>query len=296
MCTEKYVYPFTDFGFKLLFGSAENKEFLISFLNSLLDRDDEIIDITYRNTEMFGMSAADRKAVYDLYCVTSTGEHLIVEMQNAYQRYFLDRTVFYSSFPMQEAAKKGDWDYRLPSIYTVSFTNFVMPGTECDPDFKHVVKLADIATGRVFYDKLTYIYLEMPKFNKELGELESLSDHWLYVIKNLAKLDEKPRELRAKIFERFFKVAEIAGFSHEQRMAYEGSLKNMRDYANTISAAEEKGLKKGREEGMEEGMEMGRAEGMEKLKATARYLKSIGLATNDIIAATGLTESELCQL
>ncbi|MDE6650153.1 MAG: Rpn family recombination-promoting nuclease/putative transposase, partial [Muribaculaceae bacterium] len=127
MCTEKYVYPFTDFGFKLLFGSAENREFLISFLNSLLGRDDEIVEITYRNTEMFGISADDRKAVYDIYCETSSGDHLIVEMQNAYQRYFLDRTIFYSSFPMQEAAKKGDWDYRLPSIYTVSFTNFAMP-------------------------------------------------------------------------------------------------------------------------------------------------------------------------
>lgn len=251
MCTEKYIYPFTDFGFKLLFGSAENKEFLISFLNSLLGRDDEIVDITYKNTEMFGLTAGDRKAIYDLYCETSDGSHLIVEMQNAYQRYLLDRTVYYSSFPMQEAAKKGEWDYRLPSIYTVAFINFVMPDNACDPEFKHVVKLTDINTHRVFYDKLTYIYLEMPKFNKEIGELDTLSDHWLYVIKNLARLDEKPRELRDNIFERFFKVAEIAGFSHEQRMAYEASLKNMRDYVNTISAAEEKGLKKGLEQGRE---------------------------------------------
>lgn len=281
MCTEKYIYPFTDFGFKLLFGLVENKEFLISFLNSLLGRDDEIVDITYKNTEMFGISADDRKAVYDLYCETSSGAHIIVEMQNAYQRYFLDRTIFYSSFPMQEAAKNGDWDYCLPSIYTVSFMNFTMPDSPCDPDFKHVVKLTDISTGQVFYDKLTYIYLEMPKFNKELDELESLSDHWLYVIKNLARLDEKPKELREKIFERFFRVAEIAGFSREKRMAYEASLKNMRDYVNTISAAEEKGEKKGR---------------AEEAREIARKLKDLGLSADKISSTTSLTESEISRL
>lgn len=289
MCTEKYISPFTDFGFKLLFGTPANKEFLIAFLNSLFEGEPEIVDISYNNTEVFGQSPDDRKAVYDLYCETTTGSHIIVEMQNAYQRYFLDRTIYYSSFPMQAVAKKGDWDYRLPPIYTVSFLNFRMNDYLDDPDFKHVVRLMDVDTKKVFFDKLTYIYLEMPKFNKELSELRGFADSWLYIIKNLALLNEKPAPFRDKIFERFFKAAEIARFTPDQRIAYEVSLKSMRDYNNTVRSAEELGLKKGIEEGIKEG---------EKSKALsiARNLRSMGLPVSEIAAATGLPEIEINQL
>lgn len=203
MCNERYVNPFTDFGFKLLFGTPANKEFLIAFLNSLLESEEEIVDISYNNTEIFGKTPDDRKAVYDLYCETTSGSHIIVEMQNAYQRYFLDRTIYYSSFPMQAAAKRGEWDYRLPPIYTVSFLNFNIGDFATDPNFKHVVRLMDVDTKRVFYNKLTYIYLEMPKFDKGVDDLHGYADCWLYVIKNLALLNERPKELREKVFERF---------------------------------------------------------------------------------------------
>lgn len=285
MCRERYIYPFTDFGFKLLFGTPANKEFLIAFLNSLLKDEEEIVDISYNNTEIFGKSPDDRKAVYDLYCETTKGSHIIVEMQNAYQRYFLDRTIYYSSFPIQAVAKRGKWDYSLPPIYTVSFLNFNMSQYIGNPAFKHVVRLMDVDTHHVFYNKLTYIYLEMPKFNKEISELQSLEDYWLFLIKNLAKLESKPKEFRAKIFERFFKVAEIAHFTPEQRLAYEISLKNMRDYYNTINSAEEKGRAEGRAEGAND-----------KAMDIARNLKKLGISVEEISSATGLSEIAILKL
>ncbi len=294
MCTERYIYPFTDFGFKLLFGTAANKEFLISFLNSLLDRNDRIVDINYKNTEKLGLTPDDRKAVYDLYCETDDGTHLIVEMQNAYQKFFVDRTIFYSTFPMQEAAKKGRWDYELPPVYTVSFLNFVMPDNVFDTNFKHVIRLADVETHRVPTDKLTFIYLEMPNFNKEITELETLSDNWMYVIENLARLDQKPPQLRDKIFKRFFEVAEIARFSPEERLAYETSLKIMRDYENTINSAEEKGLNKGIEKGRAEGIEKGRAEGIAQERAASiRMMYDLDIPVETIAAKYGLSIAEI---
>lgn len=285
MCTERYVYPFTDFGFKLLFGTPANKEFLIVFLNSLLKDEEDIVDISYNNTEIFGKSPDDRKAVYDLYCETSKGSHIIVEMQNAYQRYFLDRTIYYSSFPIQAVAKRGKWDYNLPPIYTISFLNFRMTEYIDNPAFKHVVRLMDVETHQIFYNKLTYIYLEMPKFDKKIEDLHSLEDNWLYIIKNLAKLEAKPKEFRDKVFERFFRVAEIARFSSEQRMAYEASLKNMRDYNNTIISAEELGFEKGCAEGANT-----------KAIDIARNLLKLGMPIHEIASATGLKESEISQL
>ena len=301
MCTERYVNPFTDFGFKLLFGTPTNKEFLIMFLNSLFEGQHKIVDISYNNTEVFGKSADDRKAVYDLYCETDDGMHIIVEMQNAYQRYFLDRTVYYSSFPMKAVAKRGEWDYRLPPIYTVSFLNFNMGDYIGDPNYKHVVRLMDTRTGRVFFDKLTYIYLEMPKFDKEIDDLSGYADCWLYIIKNLVKLNERPAAFRDKVFEKFFKVAEIAQFTPEQRSAYEASLKNMRDYNNTVRDAEEKGMRKGlqrgRAEGLEQGLQQGKAQGArDKAIEIARRLKMLGLPVSEIAESTGLPESEILNI
>lgn len=305
MCTERYVNPFTDFGFKLLFGKPDNKDFLIEFLNSILDFKHPIVDISYNNTEVFGKTPDDRKAVYDLYCETSDGSHIIVEMQNAYQRYFMDRTIYYSSFPIQSAAKRGEWDYQLPHIYTIAFLNFKMDDYMGDPDYKHVVQLTDVNTHKVFFDKLTYIYLEMPKFNKDVDDLKGYADSWLYVIKNLALLDEKPATLRDKIFERFFQIAEICKFSQEDRIAYETSLKIMRDYNNTVKSAEYKGEVKGRAEGRAEGIAEGLAKGMAKGMAEgerkkafeiAIEMKKDGFTTVQISKITGITETDLTEM
>lgn len=305
MCNERYINPFTDFGFKLLFGTPANKEFLITFLNSLFDNNPHIVDISYNNTEIFGPSPDDRKAVYDLYCETSDGTHIIVEMQNAYQRYFLDRTIFYSSFPMQAVAKRGEWDYRLPPIYTISFLNFNMPDYVGDPNYKHVVRLMDERTHKVFFDKLTYIYLEMPKFNKDENDLNGYAECWLYIIKNLVLLNERPAAFRDKVFERFFRVAEIARFTPEERAAYETSLKNMRDYNNTVRDAEDLGMQKGMQKGMQEGMQKGMQKGMtkgievgrvEEKKLIAHNLKNLNVPIDKIIESTGLSESEIIDL
>ena len=297
MCTERYIDPFTDFGFKLLFGTPANKEFLIMILNALFDGREVVKDISYNNTEMFGMTPDDRRAVYDLYCLTEDGTHIIVECQNAYQKYYLDRTVFYSSFPMQAVARKGEWNYDLPRIYTISFLNFTMPQYATDPHYKHVMQLCDVRTGEVFFDKLTYIYLEMPKFNKEVDDLHGYEDWWLYVIKNMVRLNEKPARLQDKIFERFFREAEIARFSPAKRAAYEASLKNMRDYTNTIVSAEEKGYHRGVEEGREEGREEGLEEGArQKALAIARCLLEQGVSVRTIATSTGLSETEISRI
>ena len=109
----KYVNPLTDFGFKKIFGEEPNKDILISFLNEILPERHTIEDLSYLRNERLGKSEVDRKAIYDLYCTSTTGERFIVELQKAKQNYFKDRSIFYSSFPIQEQAQKGEWDFRL---------------------------------------------------------------------------------------------------------------------------------------------------------------------------------------
>ncbi|MCI5147204.1 MAG: Rpn family recombination-promoting nuclease/putative transposase, partial [Candidatus Electrothrix sp. AR3] len=119
--------------------------------------------------------------------------------------------------------------------------------------YRYDVKLTDTDTNRVFYDKLTFIYLEMPKFTKSLDELESRFDKWLYVIRNLNRLERLPDTLREQVFEQLFDTAEIARFTPDQVRSYEKSLKYYRDMKNSLDTAFDDGKEEGRAEGKEEG-------------------------------------------
>ena len=267
MCThtlrERYINFYTDFAFKKLFGTEINKDLLISFLTALLQGHEEITDLTYLNTEQLGTAETERKAVFDVYCETVTGERILIEMQKAEQRFFKDRSIFYSTFPIRDQAQKGNWDYRLSRVYTIGVLNFTFD--DDDPAyFHHEVKLMDTKNHKVFYDKLTYIYLEMPKFVKTEAELVTLFDKWLYAIRNMATLMERPRALQEAVFTRLFEQAEIAKFNPQERMNYEESLKDYRDMYSVMKTQLEKGLAQGREEGREEGLAQGREEGLAK--------------------------------
>jgi len=256
---------------------------LLDFLNELLrDEQGQIKNLTYLKTEQLGTTEIDRKAIFDLYGENEKGEKFIVELQKTKQNFFKDRTIYYSTFPIREHAKRADWDYELKAIYTIAILDFIFDSDKEEANkFRYDVKLTDIETNKVFYDKLTFIYLEMPKFNKSIDELETRFDKWLYVIKNLHKLDRIPDKLRERIFERVFDTAEIAKFTPDQIRSYEDSLKYYRDLKNSLDTAREEGKIEGKIEG--------------KLEV-AKNLISNGISIDLISKATGLTESEIKKL
>ncbi|PSR52818.1 hypothetical protein AHMF7605_04405 [Adhaeribacter arboris] len=241
--TEKYINPFTDYGFKKMFGEEPNKDLLLDFLNVLLKEEQgEIKDLVYLKNEHLGTGELDRKAIFDLYCENDKGEKFIVELQKTKQNFFKDRTVYYSTFPIREQAKRADWNYELKAVYTVAILDFVFDEDKNDQSkFRYDIKLTDTETKEVFYDKLTFIYLEMPKFNKTVEELDTRFDKWLYVIRNLNRLDKVPDKLRERVFEKLFETAEIARFTPEQVRSYEDSLKYYRDMKNSLDTAKEEG-------------------------------------------------------
>lgn len=279
--TEKYINPFTDYGFKKLFGEEPNKDLLLDFLNELLKEEQgEIVNLTYLKNEHLGTSEIDRRAIFDLYCENEKGEKFIVELQKSKQNFFKDRTVYYSTFPIREQAKRANWNYELKAVYTIAILDFVFEEDKHEPEkFRYDVKLTDIETQKIFYDKLTFIYLEMPKFNKTIDELETRFEKWLFVLRNLNRLDRVPDKLREQIFEKLFKTAEIAKFTPEQVRSYEDSLKYYRDLKNSLDTA--------KEEGFEEGVEKGIEKGIEKV---AKKLLNNNIPIEIIIKSTGLTK------
>lgn len=299
---ELYIDPRTDFGFKYLFGTPMNKDLLIGFLNALFHGTHTITDLTYLNGEQLGIRKEDRRAIFDVYCETESGEKFIVEMQNVFQQFFKDRSVYYSTFPIREQAKRGDWDYRLEAVYTIGILNFVFDEDKNSKDyFHHEVKLMDVNTNKVFYDKLTFIYLELPKFTKTELELETLFEKWVFVLKNLSRLMERPVALQERVFNRLFEAASIARFTPKQLREYEDSVKAYRDIVNAVNTARkeglEEGIEKGLERGLEEGIEKGLKEGERKKQIEiARTLKEMGLDAEAICKATGLDAEEIGKL
>jgi len=280
--TDRYVNFFTDYGFKRLFGEEPNKDLLRDFLNELLkDEQGQIVDLTYLKDENRYTGNLEPKAIFDLYCVNKRGEKFIVELQKAKQNFFKDRSVFYATFPIQHQAKRGDWNFELKAVYTIGILDFVFEEDRDEPEkYRYDIKLQDIATNKVFYDKLTFIYLALPKFRKTLEQLETRFEKWLYAIKHLDRLDKVPDALREQIFEKFFQVAEIANFSRDEMQKYENSLKYYRDLKNVLDTARDEGREEGREEAT--------------LNVARNLLDLLDDAT--IALKTGLTEKEVAGL
>ena len=292
----KYFNPFTDFGFKKIFGEEPNKALLIDFLNELLRSEERaIVDLEYLKNEQLGYAPTTRRAVFDIHCRNQDGEHFIVEMQKTRQKYFKDRSLYYATFPIrsQGEAPKG-WDFQLQRVYMVGVLDFVFDEDEDEPEkFRYNVKLTDIDTHKVFYDKLTFIYLEMPKFNKSLTELESHFDKWLYALKNMPDLNAVPDTLQEQVFLQLFRTAEIAQFSENEYLAYLDSLKVYRDNANTFNYAIEEAHKKGLEEGDQKGHARGREE---EKRGNALKMIEEGIPLDTVSRITGLSAEELQRL
>lgn len=155
-----------------------------------------------------------------------------------------------------------------------------------------------ISTVTFFYDKLKFIYIELPKFTKTLEQLESHQDKWLYLLRHLPDLDDRPQPFQDPVFLQLFEMAEIANFSPTEQEVYNNSLKYFRDLNNVVDTAQQEGLEQGLLQGLErgrlEGIERGRLEGIEreKLENLARQRSLI----NRILTRTlGVLPAELQQ-
>ena len=285
----QYVNLFTDFGFKKIFGEENSKAHLISFLNTLLPEKHQIQNLQFIQTEYQGATALDRKAIFDLNCVSDSGEHFIVELQKAKQNFFKDRSLFYATFPIQQQAKKGgDWNFKLAAVYTIGILDFVFDEDKNAPQAGqqviHQVQLKN-QQNQVFYDKLTFIYLALPNFTKTEDELDTLQDKWLFLFRHLHRLQEQPKKLQERIFNSLFKQANITRFKPEERIAYESSLKYYRDLTNVIDTAWGDGKEEGREEGRKEGKE-----------EMVRNMLQAGLPDRQVMSIAQITADELAAI
>ena len=279
----KYINPFTDFGFKKIFGEEASKPLLLDFLNALLPESGKIVDLTLKNSEQLGETEEKRRAVYDIYCENEKGEKFIVELQKAKQNYFRERTIYYATFPIREQGEKGDWDFNLKAVYCIGILDFIFDNAKSDMDkgeYEHTIKLKN-QNGKTFYEKLTFIYFEMPNFKKTEEELETRLDQWLYFIKHLEDFQVIPNIIADEVFQRAFEKAELAKLDPKEMEEYERSLKVFRDLNGAFTTAHDDGKVEGKAEGKIE---------------IASFMKAENESIEKIIKYTGLTKEEIEKL
>ena len=284
----RFINPFTDMGFKRIFGQAINKDLLIDFLNALLEGERNVKDITFLDKELLPVYKEDRGVIYDIYCTDENGEQFIVEMQNQEQINFRERALYYLSQTIARQGEKGpNWKFELKSVYGVFFMNFKLKGST--HKLRTDIVLADRDTHELFTDKMRYIFLELPAFTKEEDECENDFERWIYVLKNMETLQRLPFKARSAVFQKLEEIVDIASLSKEERMKYDESIKVYRDNLAVRAFAVE--------EGRAEGREIGRAEGRaEEKRENARGMKKEGIPIDIITKITGLAPEEITAL
>ena len=294
-----FVNPFTDIGFKIIFGQPASKELLITLLNELLAGEHHIEDLTFIDKEDNSDNVNDRGIIFDLYCLTSSGEYIIVEMQNRWHSNFLDRTLYYVcraisrlierpitdevelpsggkdsvSDTVSEAPLRYGDRYKLSTVYGIFLMNF--KEGKLEPKFRTDTVVADRESGRTVNPHFRQIYLQFPYFTKQLEECETLYDKLIYALKNMNEWNRMPDALKEQVFKHLERLAAVANLSEANRVAYDKAVdrfyvsriyeEDMQDRVeNAMREGREKGMQEGREKGMQEGREKGMREGREK--------------------------------
>lgn len=276
----KFINPFTDVGFKRIFGQEISKPVLIAFLNALLSEERTIVDVKFLDKEQVALTNDDRSLIYDIYCETETGEHIIVEMQNKYQPYFKKRSIYYLSRSIVEQGERGrEWNYDIKAVYLVAFLNFKIG--DISNEFRTDVALMDMKHRTLFSDKVRLIYLQLPYFTKEADDCQTIFERIIYVLKNLDILERMPWTAQDSVFQKLASIAEIASLNHEERRQYDENVRAYRDTNIVMEGQYLEGEKKGR---------------TEEKTSIAKSLKSMGLSIDDIVKATGLAKEEVEKL
>ena len=289
----RFIDPRVDWAFKRIFGSEDTKECLITFLNGLFEDELVIKDVTFAKTEKLGLRPDDRGVVFNVYCITNEGKHVIVEMQKKEQEYFVDRALYYTARAIVQQGIRGIWDYHLAPVYTVCFMDFVSQSPILK-EFRTDLVLTDLQTRQRVSDRMRIVYLQLPLFDKHTeAECMDIFDCWIYIMKNMNMFEQMPFSEKYPVFRKLAEIGDLRKLSREELELYDEDIKNMRDIYATRKFDEKRGM----EIGMAKGMEIGMAKGMEKEKlATAHRLLSMGLSDEQVSTVTELPLKEIQKL
>ena len=277
----KYADLLDDDVFKLVFGRESTKDVMIEFLNQVIP-DRKIVDLEFIDKEMHPVERDAKGVVYDMFCKTDSGARIIVEVQRRKQPFYPERAIYYSTFQIQRQVEAGADTYDFLPVYVINILNFKMDGNKDQADVKSVYRLYEETTQRLLTDRVTFIFIELPKFKKTIDELDGIVLEGMYFcFKNMAVLEECPKVLTHQIFRKIFEVSELYNMDQDTRDKVIHKMTTERDLRNQMAYA--------RQEAIEEGRAEGRAE-------VAREMLADGMPVDKIAKYTELSIEEIAAL
>jgi len=280
---KRFIILLTDWGFKTIFMNEQNKKFLLNFLNQVLRGEEVIESLEFQNPIHPGATIDSRTAIVDVICKTDNGSHVLVELQRVAQEYIKDRLLYYSTFPIQQQAIKGEWDFELNKVYTIGIFDFSTDHKTSE--FCRKIILSDAKTQELWSEKLTFITIELPKLQKEWSECSTELEKWTYLLKNLQNMSELPPKMREPVFQELLATCEKSNFEEKEWTQYEDSVMAYADLKNYTDYAHKQGLEQGRAQGERSA-----------LLKVAENLRKNGLAEDRIAESLGLSLDELKEL
>lgn len=281
---QRFFNPFTDTGFKIVFGKEKDKIILISFLNALLEGRpfyEPITNVIYGDKEVPRDMDCERTAINDIHCVTQSGRHIILEMQLEPHDNFEDRMICYSCRAVTEQMRRGHWDFSIESVYSICFTNFLLPGS--DPRLVLDRAYCDLESREPVSDRQRYLYIQLPVFGAHSSE-ECVTEleRWIYSLKHMPEMKEIPFAARDEAFRRLQQVGEIESMTPEERRQYDMDQKQL----SILYSIETSRLREGIKIGEERGKKL-------QLHDTVTKLRSKGIADEMIASLLDIPLEEI---
>jgi predicted transposase/invertase (TIGR01784 family) len=297
-----------DVAFRKIFGNENRKESLISFLNAVLDLEGarRIAKVSILNPYQLPKLRGGKVTVVDVKAVDQAGRNYIVEMQVAELEGFGKRVLYYFSKSYSEQIKRGDLYRELKPVIFIGILDFYY--TE-NPHYLSRSQVRDVETNERTVEDVEFNFIELPKFNKAMAELDNLTEKWVYFIKNAENLDVIPDNVDDEGLRSAYQEANKQTWTREELDAYDYVYMREEDARARFDAAMKKaekigqqkgveiGLKKGDKMGLKKGEKIGEKKGEQKTQvAVAKNAIKKGFDDPTIAELTGLSLELIAQL
>ena len=245
----RFINPKTDYAFKIIFGSNQSKEILISFLNAILYQEKDVIkDLEILNPYSPGASFGLKDTYLDVKAKLDNNTTVLIEMQ-VLNKYAFDKRVMYNAAKSYaNQLESGERYILLNPVIALTIIDFIM--FDNNTEIINSFVFQEEKQKFVYNEEIKLVFLELRKFNKSLEELNNISDKWIYFIKNAAELREKPADFQSvSALNKALEIANLAGLNREELEEIQNRTIWLTDQEGITLYAQEKG----RQEGIIEG-------------------------------------------
>ena len=280
-----FVDLLIDGNFKLIMTEPDNKDILIALLNEVMPV--RINSLRLAMQEQRGRLPEFKSSVFDLMCQLDNGKQAVIEVQYSSRADYLDRVLYYSTWPVYYQKRSGENNYSLDEVYVISFCNFALVHDE-DWDCDRVISSYSIredGNAEMMTEALHFIFIELERFKKKEGELKDQLESFLFYLKNMGRLKSAPEKISFKPVEALVRAAEVVSLSSEARDKYDANMRNAFDIRTEKLYAREEGLAEGRAEGE-----------VKANREIAKRMLEMELPLDVIVQATGLSSEEIKSL